>query len=48
MARLTTNIALDKDLHSEVKKYCDENGLKRKWFIHRAIRDALSKVVKKK
>jgi len=38
-----TVITIDSALHEEVRKYCDENGLKIGFFANQALRKLLNK-----
>ena len=41
----TKSIQINYQLHTEVKKYCSDNGLKLQKFIEKLIEDGLSKSI---
>jgi hypothetical protein len=43
MSAKTTNVAIEKEVHMQVKKHCDETGVKLKWFVRKSLLSALPK-----
>jgi hypothetical protein len=41
----TKSIQINYQLHAEIKKYCDDNGLKLQKFVEKLIKDGLSKSI---
>jgi predicted DNA binding CopG/RHH family protein len=39
----TKSIQINNELHTEVKKYCSDNGLKLQKFVEKLIKDGLYK-----
>lgn len=39
---LTTSIQINKETHTELKKYCKNKGLKLQWFIETIIKEKLN------
>jgi len=43
MIEQTKSIQIDRELHTELKKYCSDNGLKLHKFVEKLIKDGLPK-----
>ncbi|MFZ4598935.1 MAG: RepB family protein [Terrimicrobiaceae bacterium] len=43
MIQSTKSIQIDKQVHAELKQFCDEKGLKLQKLVERLIKDELSK-----